>query len=283
MRPVVIRYILRFLLLGLLYYAQSITEKNHIVLSHLYDFLHSIIEFLILLTMLNIVSAIMIMIYRLRKNIPYKFTDNVINGINNLYYLILTFGAIMMVLGFWGIDFKDLLTSLSIVAAAIAIISKDYVSGIISGIIISFSKEINIDDYVLIGEHKGKILEINLSKITLLNEDDDIIYIPNDKVYMSEIINYTKKEIKKVSIDFELAIEYHTTIEQLENNLADALRDFHLYIEPESFNIKIVDIHHDFLSLKFQYKFKEVNRDIEKLIRKKTVRLIANRIKDDSQ
>lgn len=233
--------------------------------------------------MLNIVTAIMIMIYRLRKNIPYKFSDNVINGINNLYYLILTFGAIMMVLGFWGIDFKDLLTSLSIVAAAIAIISKDYVSGIISGIIISFSKEINIDDYVLIGEHKGKILEINLSKITLLNEDDDIIYIPNDKVYMSEIINYTKKEIKKVSIDFELAIEYHTTIEQLENNLADALRDFHLYIEPESFNIKIVDIHHDFLSLKFQYKFKEVNRDIEKLIRKKTVRLIANRIKDDSQ
>jgi len=124
-----------------------------------------------------------------------------------------------MILGFWGIDFKSLLTSLSIVAAAIAIISKDYVSGIISGIIISFSKEINIDDYVKIGDNTGKILEINLSKITLLNDDDDIIYIPNDKVYMSEIINYTKKEIKKVSIDFELSIKYHTTIECLKTTL----------------------------------------------------------------
>jgi small-conductance mechanosensitive channel len=185
-----------------------------------------------------------------------------------------------MFLGFWGIDFKSLLTSLSIVAAAIAIISKEYVSGIISGIIISFSKEINIDDYVKINEHKGKIIDINLTKISLLNEDDDIIYIPNDKVYMSEIINYTKKEIKKVSIDFELGIKYHTTIEQLERNLADSLRDFHQYIEPDSFNVKIVDVHHEYLSLKFQYKLKEINRDVERLIRKKTIRLIANSIKE---
>jgi small-conductance mechanosensitive channel len=186
-----------------------------------------------------------------------------------------------MILGFWGIDLKALLTSLSIVGAAIAIISKEYVSCIISGIIISFSKEINIDDYVMIGANKGKILDINLIKITLLNDDDDIIYIPNDKVYMSEIINYTKKEIKKVSIDFELGLEYHTTIEQLENNLAASLSDFYPYIEENSFNIKIVDVNHDFLHLKFQYKLKEVNRDIERLIRKKTIRLIANIIKDE--
>ncbi len=276
---VVVRYILRFLLLGILLFIRNILDANKISLDHLYFFLHSIVEFLILLTIVNIVAALLIMVYRLRKNIPYKFTDNVINGINNLYYLIVTFGVIMMIIGFWGIDFKSLITSLSIVAAAIAIISKDYVSGIISGIIISFSKEINIDDYVKIGENKGKILDINLSKTTLLNEDDDIIYLPNEKVYMSEIINYTKKEIKKVSIDFELGIKYHTTIEQLENSLAESLKDFHQYIEPNSFNIKIVEVYHEYLSLKFQYKLTEVNREIERLIRKKTIRLIANSIK----
>jgi small-conductance mechanosensitive channel len=277
---VVVRYILRFLLLAVLLFVRKILDANKVPIDHLYFFLHSIVEFLILLTIVNIVAALLIMVYRLRKNIPYKFTDNVINGINNLYYLIVTFGVIMMILGFWGIDFKSLLTSLSIVAAAIAIISKDYVSGIICGIIISFSKEINIDDYVKIGENKGKILDINLSKTTLLNDDDDIIYLPNEKVYMSEIINYTKKEIKKVSIDFELGIKYHTTIEQLENSLAESLKDFHQYIEPNSFNIKIVDVYHEYLSLKFQYKLTEVNREIERLIRKKTIRLIANSIKD---
>lgn len=281
MSAVILRYFVRFFLLFIFIISRQWIDKNRVSLGQIYYFLDSLVGFFFLLTIVNIVAAILIVIYRLRKNIPYKYTDNVINGINNLYYLIVTFGLIMMVLGFWGIDFKGLLTSLSIVAAAIAIISKEYVSGIMSGIIISFSKEINIDDYVKIGENKGKIVDINLSKISLINDDDDIIYIPNEKAYMSEIINYTKKEIKKVSIDFELGMEYHTTIEQLENSLAEALKDFHQYIEANSFNIKIVDVHHDYLSLKFQYKFKEVNREIERIIRKKTIRLIANIIKEN--
>ncbi len=279
MIQVAIRYMIRFSLLGGLYYLKNILENNKKGIDLAFPIFHSIVEFLILLTIVNIVTAALIMIYRLRKNIPYKFTDNVINGVNNLYYLIVTFGVIMMVLGFWGIDFQSLLTSLSIVAAAVAIISKEYVNGIISGIIISFSKEINIDDYVKIANHKGKILDINLTKVTLLNEDDDIIYIPNDKVYMSEIINYTKKEIKKVSIDFELNLDYHTTIESFEKSLVAALKDFDKYIEDGSYNIKIVDVYHDYLALKFQYKLKEVNIDIERLIRRKTIRLIANAIK----
>ncbi len=279
MGPVIVRYIIRFLLLIIFFITRKYIELNKTSLAHLYDFIHSIVDFLILFTIVNIVTAGLIMVYRLRKNIPYKYTDNVINGINNLYYIIVTIGVFMMVLGFWGIDFKDLLTSLSIVAAAIAIISKDYVSGIISGIIISFSKEINIDDYVKIGENKGKIIDINLTKVALLNDDDDIIYIPNDKVYLAEIINYTKREIKKVSIDFELNLNYLTSIEALETNLADSLKSFHQFIEPDSFNIKIVDVHHEYLTLKFQYKLNEVNRDIERIIRKKTVRLIANSLK----
>jgi len=280
MKSIVIKYIIRFFLLIVLFRLKKSLEQNRDDFDQLYSVLHSVIDFLLLFTIVNIVSAVLIMIYRLRKNIPYKYTDNVVNGINNLYYLIVTFGIILMILGFWGIDFMTLFTSLSIVAAALAIISKEYVSGIISGIIISFSKEINIDDYVKIGDNKGKILEINLIKITLLNDDDDVIYIPNDKVYMSEIINYTKKEIKKVSIDFDLSLQYHTTIEQLETNLSEDLKDFHQYIEEGSFNIKIVSVHHDYLSLKFQYTLKEVNREVERMIRKKTIRLIANSIKE---
>ena len=89
----------------------------------------------------------------------------------------------------------------------------------ISGIIISFSNDINIDDYVKIGNNKGKILDINLAKISLLNEDADIIFIPNDKVYMSDIINYTRRDIKKVSIDFELDLLHLTSITSLEDCL----------------------------------------------------------------
>lgn len=279
MHIIIFRYFIRFSFLVFLFYMRKQVEVNKVILGDSYNFFHPIIEFLLLLTFLNIITAILIMIYRLRKNIPYKFTDNVIIGINNLYYLIVFFGVIAMVLGFWGKDFKSLLTSLSIVAAAIAIISKEYVSEIISGFIISFSKALNIDDYVKIGDNKGKILDISLNKTVLLNDDDDIIFIPNDKVYMSDIINYTRKDIRKVNLDFELSLEHHTTIEELEEKLCQNIQDLMEYIEKDSVQIKVVKVYHDYLALKFQYQLKEVNREIENLIRKKTVRYIANAIK----
>lgn len=280
---IVFRYLIRLFVLGGLLYLRSILERHKGFLDDTYPILYSIISFLLFFIIVNIATAILIMAYRLRKNLPYKFSDNVINGINNLYYLIVAFGIAMMILGVFGIDFKSLITSLSIVAAALAIISKEYVSSIISGFFISFSHEISIDDYVQISGQKGTVLDISLAKIILLNEDDDIIFIPNDKVYLGEIINYTKREIRKVSIDFELNLDYFTSMEELEDNLADSLVDFYSYIEEDSFNVKIVEVKHNYLYLKFQYTLKEINRDIEKLIRRRTIRQIVNTIKKDNK
>lgn len=275
MRPVIIKYILRFVLLFILLYIKETILDYETFLGKAFPIIRSSFNFLILFVGINIFTALLIMIYRLRKKLAYKYTDNVIIGINNIYYLIVTFGVITMLFGFWGIDMGRLLTSLSIVAAALAIISKEFVASIISGIIISFSNEINIDDYVKIGPNKGKILDINLTKIILLNEDDDIIFIPNDKVYMSDIINYTRKDIKKVSIDFELDLKYLTSIQSLEHTLKDNIKEFSHLIEPNTISLKIVDIHKDYLLFKFQFKLKEVNRELEKIIRKKTVRIIV--------
>lgn len=222
-------------------------------------------------------------LYRKGKKLRPAQTDNVLVGLHNIFYLLLTGASIITVLAFFEIDFVTLFTSLSIVAAAIAILSKDYLSEIISGIIISFSTEIGIDDFVQIGTHKGKIIDINFTKIALLNDDEDIIFIPNHKVFSSEIINYTKKQIKRVSIPFLVDLKHLTTIEELENQLIHTLDDYEQYIEKNSFWLKIDDIHKDQLMLKFQYTLLEVNKDLEREIRRKTVRRLVNYIKNNYQ
>ncbi len=267
---------MRFVVLFILLYTKQELGEYENFLGKAYPILKSTLNFIILLVSINIFTALLIMVYRIRKKLAYKFTDNVIVGVNNVYYLIVTIGVIIMLFGFWGIDMGKLLTSLSIFAAALAIISKEFVASIISGIIISFSNDINIDDYVKIGNNKGKILDINLAKISLLNEDDDIIFIPNDKVYMSDIINYTRRDIKKVSIDFELDLLHLTSITSLEDALKNNIKEFLHLIEPNTVALKIVDIHKDYILFKFQFKLKEVNRELEKIIRKKTVRIIVD-------
>ncbi len=231
----------------------------------------------------NLVVGLLKWTYRKRKKIKPERKDNVVQGLDNIYYLVLAGAVIITILGFFGIDFQTLFTSLSIVAAAIAIISKEFLSEIISGIIISFTKDVSIDDYVKIGEHRGKITDINLHKIALLNDDDDLIYIPNNKFFGSEVINYTKRQIKRVSIEFEMDIRFVKTIEELENDLITVLADYHEHIVPGSFYLRIEDVKKDFLALKFQYTLRQLNRELQREIRKKTVRRVINYIKQTKE
>lgn len=267
------------LLVALVYlriFAPAIWSK----ITGLHIALELLLNYVVFVLTINLLVHLLSRYYRKRKKFTAGKMDNVLNGLQNLYYLALTGGTIMTILGFWRIDAKTLFTSLSIVAAAIAIISRDYLVEIISGIIISFSNEISIGDYIKIGDHKGKVLEINLTKIALINEDDDIVFLPNNKVFTSEVVNYTKGSIKKVNIEFELDLKYLETIEELEHDLVQCLADYHTQLDEDEFNLRIVTIHKESLSLKFQFQLHQVNRDIEREIRKKTVRRVVNYIKN---
>lgn len=241
-------------------------------------FANLLLNFLILLLGLNLLKIAAISLYRRRQRLHRDKPDNVILGIQNIYFILATAVVIISMLSLFGVDVKNLFTGLTIVGAAIAIVTKDYIANIISGIAISFSDEVSIGDYVKIGEHKGKVTDISISRISLLNDDDDIIFIPNNTVFISDIINFTKKGIRRVSIEFEMNLAFLSTIEGLETDLVDCLEDYHDSIEQDSFKLKIVDIKKDSLNLKFQYTLKSINRELEREIRRKTVRRVVNHI-----
>lgn len=227
----------------------------------------------------NLVVVLVSWWYRKSKRIARNQPDNFIAGLQNLYYILLSLAIIVLVFGFLGVPPERLFTSLSIVAAAIAIVSKDYISEIISGMIISFSKEVSIGDYIKIGTHKGKIIDLNLTKIVFLNDDDDILYIPNTTVFNSEIVNYTRKQVKRVNIEFEVDLKAIKNVEALEADLIETVKDYQEHIQPGSFALKIGDIKKDSLTLKFQYTLNQINRELEQDIRRKTVRRVVNYVK----
>jgi small-conductance mechanosensitive channel len=237
-----------------------------------------ILRFLIFLFGASLLVRLLAMIYRSRKHLPYQKRDNVTTGLSNLFLMFIAVYGIISVFGLFGISLAHMFTTLSIVAAAIAIISKDFFADIISGIVISFSKEISIDDYVKIGDHRGKIIDINIAKTALLNEDDDIIFLPNSTVFTSDVINYTKKQIKKTSIEFEIPTGSITSIEDLEDQLIQSLIEYHHLIEPNSYYLRVIHIRKDFLALKFQYSLIQFSREMERQIKRKAVRHIVKNI-----
>lgn len=271
----IIKLAIEIALFGFALFLYSISENWFVQYGKLGPGLHVLLRFAMFLFGVGLVVRLLAMIYRHRKHLPYNRKDNVTLGLSNISLVVITIYAVISAFELFGLSPNQIFTSLSIVAAAFAILSKDFITDIISGIVISFSREISIDDFVKIGEQRGKIIDINITKVALLNEDDDIIFLPNSKVNSAEVINYTKKQIKKTSIDFEVPTGSIPSVEDLEEALIKSLSEYHHLIEPNSYFLRVVHIRKDFLALKFQYNLIQFSREMERQIKRKCIRSVV--------
>lgn len=238
--------------------------------------LRPILSFILFFIFVVLLSNTAKYFYSRRNKIPKGKKNNVHFGIENISNFTIGIGLILLMLSLFGVNPKEFITSLTIVAAAIAILTKEYIVDFLSGIYLSFSSIFEIGDYVKLEHHKGKILEISLLKVKILNDDDDVVIIPNSKVHYSEIINYTKRDVRLMSVDFQIALKYIQSIADLEKEIISSLRSFSEYIEPKSYSLKVVEMKMDHLDLKFQYKLKQVDMEMQRKIRKKTIREVFN-------
>jgi len=237
-----------------------------------------ILHFIIFWLTVNIVIRFVQFIYRKRKKYGDKFSDNVIVGLQNIYYMISVIALIVSILAFFGVEPKELVTGLSILAASIAIITKDIALDIICGIQISFSKVLAIGDYVKIAELKGTVVDINIYKIILLNENDDIIYIPNSKAYFSELINYTQKEIRKYNIDFSINNQIDLSIDELNVLFLKELENYTGFLDSTEQNLRIIGIAKDETRYKIQFKLNQVNPKMAEAIKSRIMDSIVKKI-----
>ena len=262
------------LLFGVLYlkFFNTVTSK---IIADYYQ-LQSVLAFVIFYIAINFLSNTAKYFYSKKNKIPLNKKNNVHFGIENIANFTFGAGLLIMFLSIFGINPSELITSLTIVAAAFAILTKEYIVDFLSGVYLSFSNTFEINDFVKIDHQKGKIVEIGMMKVKILNDDDDIVIIPNSKVYYSEIINYTKRDVRLMTVDFQIALKYIDSIEQLEKEIILSLESFSEYIEPKSYNLKVVEMKMDYLEVKFQYTLILVDMDLQRKIRKKTIREVFN-------
>lgn len=227
----------------------------------------------IFLLLLDFVQFTVVWFYRRRNKV--RGEDNFIVGIGQIYSIVLVTGLALGLLSLFRIEVRAVLTSLSIIFAGLVLLFKDYIANMINGMIMTFSGELSIGDNIRIGQHRGKIIDITLQNIHLVNDDDDVIYIPNNVVMLTDIVNYTKREVKRTSIDFEIDLKYLVTVEELEQKLIETLRPFQDLIKENSYYLRVAEVNRGSVTMKFQYILKEPNKELERAIRRKTVRRLV--------
>jgi small-conductance mechanosensitive channel len=202
--------------------------------------------------------------------------DNFTAGMAHLTKIVYALSIVVLLLSLFDVSVKEAITSLSLIAAAIVLMTKDYISNLINGMYITFTKLVNIGDNVKIAEHKGKILDITLTNVHLLNDDDDIIYIPNNIVFTSEIINFTRRELKKSYVDFEVQTQDLVPQAELEKAIIDGLGALNELIQPGSHYLKVASIKFEYTSFKFQFILNDpLNKEHDRKVRRHIAQFVV--------
>ena len=121
----------------------------------------------------------------------------------------------------------NLITSLSLVGAAIALSMRESLENIIASFIIFFDKPFTIGDLVKVNNFTGTIEKIGLRSTRIRTEDKTYISVPNKQMVDSIVDNISLRTERKITLDLQLSVA--TTALQLaaySQYIQNAIRQF---------------------------------------------------------
>ena len=117
----------------------------------------------------------------------------------------------------------NLVTSLSIVGAAIALSTRESLENIIASFIIFFDKPFTIGDLVKVNGFTGTIEKIGLRSTRIRTQEKTFISVPNKQMVDSIVDNISLRSERKIEMDLQLSV---STSAQALADFAKHLRDF---------------------------------------------------------
>jgi small-conductance mechanosensitive channel len=260
---------------SLLVLQETIEPDKHLLLFRLYNIMNALL-FLLSGNILVSLGRIVLVRFYLRKKKTNPLQSNFVLGINRIASLLNVIIFLIAVMIFFNIDPKEFLSSITIVAAAIALLSRDYIINMLNGLIIMFSDQITLGDHIMVGEHHGEIKDITLLNVVLLNEDHDLVMVPNSILLTANIVNHSRQNIRKLTFSFETLKTPFLNVDGMEKKLKKTIAPYTKEVRNDSLSLKVTEILKDTVKMKLQVQLNGQSGESEKKIRRVINQSIIN-------
>lgn len=236
-----------------------------------YIILANVIKALIFLLSGNLIislARIIILQFYLKRTEESRVQPNFVIGIDRLATLLNMIIILVTFMLLFGVEPLKFLTSITIVAAAIALLTKDYITNIVNGLIIMFSDQLEIGDKILIGKNIGFIRDITLINMVLKSETGEIIIVPNTLALTSEVVNYSKNNSHQMIFDSEIPFYSKIQLNELEEHLNQALKPFSELVFVEGAQLNVMERKPESIIVRYQFPIKSGEKPTESNVRK---------------
>ncbi len=142
--------------------------------------------------------------------------DQLVLFFRDFFKVIIYIIGILMVLRYvFNESIGNLVTSLSIVGAAVALSTRESLENIIASFIIFFDRPFTIGDLVKVSGFTGTIEKIGLRSTRIRTQEKTYISVPNKQMVDSIVDNISLRTERKIEMDLQLSAQ--TTAKAMEN------------------------------------------------------------------
>ena len=148
--------------------------------------------------------------------------DQLVLFFRDFFKVILYIIGLLLILHYvFNENIGNLVTSLSIVGAAVALSMRESLENIIASFIIFFDKPFTIGDLVKVNNFTGTIEKIGLRSTRIRTQDKTYISVPNKQMVDTIVDNISLRSERKIEMDIQLQVQ----------TSADALSDYSAYLK----------------------------------------------------
>lgn len=121
-------------------------------------------------------------------------------------------------------ELNGLLVSSTLVSAVIGLALQGTLSNLFAGFALQIESPFNIDDWVNLGGHEGKVVSQNWRSITLLTRENHRVSLTNTFVAEDKVVNYSKPTRRQVH-NFYITLDYSHPPNKVKNILRELMNE----------------------------------------------------------
>ncbi|HEX7756111.1 MAG TPA: mechanosensitive ion channel domain-containing protein, partial [Niabella sp.] len=110
----------------------------------------------------------------------------------------------------------------------------------------------SIGDHIKLGDHSGKIRDITFSNIVILDDEEEIVLIPNNLVFTTVTVNKSAQISNRLSVWFELPVAEKINTALLKQQLEPRLRALPDLMPDGAIVVKVATLGKDFVRYKVE-------------------------------
>lgn len=156
-----------------------------------------------------------------------------------VYWLTIAFG-LMFVLALLGVNITPLFALVGGASFIIAFAMQETLGNLAAGLMIMINRPFDEGDYVQVAGLGGTIKHVSIISTTVTTPDNQVITIPNSRVWGDVITNVTASDTRRVDLVF--GIGYGDSLERAQAVLEEVVANHPLVLEDPAPNIRVSEL-----------------------------------------